>query len=346
MTVRRGTAAAIALLFVAALAAAGCGIGPGEGRGDVELTITRDYGAELLLRRSVGDVTESDTVIRVLDRSTEITTRYGGAFVQSIAGIEGELQDGRPHDWFFYVNGLWSPVGAADYPLRGGERIWWDYRDWSVGERVAAAVGSWPQPFVDGYEGKRRAVAVECLGGGEACAEVRSRLEATGARITPAGGPKKGDIGPSEAHRGVPGGAMRVLVGPWARLRRDPDARQIEDGPRASGVFADFVPRSKTTKKDRSAVGFPRIAGKTNSGRFELWGFGPGGEAVRAFGPGVGLVAATRRYDAPPVWVVTGVTTGGVRAAAKLLNIDDLRDHYAVATEGGEETPLPLDGLR
>jgi hypothetical protein len=31
-----------------------------------------------------------------------------------------------------------------------------------------------------------------------------------------------------------------------------------------------------------------------------------------------------------------------VRAAAGLLETDRLRDHYAVAIEGGEETPLPV----
>ena len=340
MTVRRGTAVAIALLF-AALAAAGCGIGPGEGRGDVALTVTRDYGAEALLDRSVGDVSESDTVMRVLDRNAEIETRYGGGFVHSIGGLAAERRSGESFDWFFYVNGVESSVGAADYPLRGGERVWWDYREWSGAMRVPAVVGSWPQPFVDGYDGERRPVAVECMGEGEACDEVRSRLEAAGAAVTPADGTKpsisrtesarrpsstadgtKASVYRTEsAHRSPAGGAIRVLVGTWERVRRDPAAAQIEDGPQASGVFADFVflPRS-----------------------FELRGLDQEGGPVRAFGPGAGLVAATRRYDAPPVWVVTGAASAGVRAAAGLLDAADLRDHYAVATEGGEETPLPL----
>ena len=96
---------------------------------------------------------------------------------------------------------------------------------------------------------------------------------------------------------------------------------QIEDGPAASGVFADFMARG---------------------GGLELWGLDEGGEPVRVFDGGAGLVAATRRFDAPPVWVVTGTTAAGVRAAASLLNTADLRDHYAVATEDGEEFPLPL----
>ena len=37
-----------------------------------------------------------------------------------------------------------------------------------------------------------------------------------------------------------PQGAIRVLVGPWARLRGDAAAAQLEDGPQASGVFAEI----------------------------------------------------------------------------------------------------------
>ncbi|HEX7058473.1 MAG TPA: DUF4430 domain-containing protein [Solirubrobacterales bacterium] len=304
MTRRRGTAVAIALLL-AALATAGCGLGPGEGRGDVELTVTRDYGAESLLDRSVGDVTESDTVMRVLDRSAEITTRYGGGFVQSIDGLEADRAFGDSFDWFFYVNGVEATVGAADYSLRGGERIWWDYREWSQAMRVPAVVGSWPQPFTGGYEGERRPVAVECMGEGAACVEVRTRLRGVGASPV----------------AGSPNGAIRVLVGPWARVREDPAAALIEGGPQASGVFAYFAERG---------------------GGFELRGLDDGGEPVRAFGPSAGLVAATRRFDAPPVWVVTGATAAAVRSAADLLDAADLRDHYAVVAEGGREEAVPL----
>jgi len=321
VTGRRGPAAAIAL-FLGALAAAGCGLGAGKGLGDVELTVTRDYGTEPVLARAVGGVTESDTVMRVLDRSADISTRYGGGFVQSIGGVEGEERGGASYDWFFYVNGVESTVGAADYALHGGEAIWWDYRDWSAAMRVPAVVGSWPQPFAGGYDGKRHPVAVACMGGGSACAEVRRRLEVAGAAIEPADGPKTGLYLPKSARRrDLAEGAIRVLVGPWVRVRQDPAAAQIEEGPQASGVFADFTRRRRG---------------------FELEGLGEDGKLARAFEVGAGLVAATRRYEAPPTWVVTGATLPGVRAAAGLLDTADLRDHYAVATEGGKETPLPL----
>jgi hypothetical protein len=71
-------------------------------------------------------------------------------------------------------------------------------------------------------------------------------------------------------------------------------------------------------------------------------GLDEAGKPARSFGPDAGLVAATRRYDAPPTWVVTGSAAAGVRAAAGLLDAADLRDHYAVAVERGGEEALPL----
>ena len=302
---RRGTAVAIALLG-AALAAAGCGLGPGEEVGEVSLTVTRDYGAEPVQPPASEAASESDTVMRVLEREAEISTRYGGGFVKSIDGVSEAVQGGRRYDWFFYVNGVESPVGAADFPLRGGEAIWWDYRDWMAASRVPAVVGSWPEPFAGGYEGERHPVSVECRGAAPACGTVRERLEQAGATLV----------------AGSPEDAIRVLVGPWARLRSDPAAAQLEHGPQTSGVFADFA--------------------SGGGGGFSLHGLDEAGEPARDFGPEAGLVAATRRYEAPPVWLVSSATVAGVQAAAGLLDSADLRDHYAVATEGGKETPLPI----
>jgi hypothetical protein len=299
----RGTAVATALLL-AALAAAGCGLGAGADIGDVKLTVTREYGSVPMLARSVG-ASESDTVMRLLEGEADVSTRYGGGYVQSIDGIEETERGGDPYDWFFYVDGVESPIGAADYSLRGGERIWWDYRDWAATNHVPAVVGSWPAPFVGGYEGERHPVSLECEGGGGACALARRALRAEGVALA----------------TGSPQGAIRVLVGPWARLREDPAAALVEAGPAESGIFADF---------ERRRVGYSLI------------GLDQAGGPSRDLGPGAGLVAATRRYEGPPVWLVTGGTAAAVRAAAGLLDPAALRDHYAVATEDGKETPLPV----
>jgi hypothetical protein len=299
----RGTAAATALLC-AALAAAGCGLGPGADVGSVELTVTREYGRERVLHRSL-EAKESDSVMRLLESSAEIETRYGGGFVHAIDGIAEDERGGDPYDWFFYVDGSESPVGAAEVEVHGGERVWWDYRDWTASNHVPAVVGSWPAPFSVGAGGERRPVVVECPGAerGEACVTTRAALEAEGSRLS----------------SGSPKGAIRVLVGPWNRLRGDPAARLIEAGPAESGVWADF---------DGD----------------ELVALDEGAAEARRLGADAGLVAATRRFGGPPVWLVTGGSETAALAAAEALDRSDLRDHYAVAIEGGQVTPLPLEG--
>jgi hypothetical protein len=281
LTISGSTAVATALAL-AALATAGCGLGPGKGLGDVELSATRDYGSEFVLAPASEGVSEADTVMRVLERSADIST--------------------------LYVDGVESTVGAADYPVRGGERIWWDYRDWGGAMRVPAVVGSWPQPFAGGYEGgKGLPASVVCMGdaGQEACRTARERLEAAGVRLATGSG----------------GDGVRLLVGPWRAIREDPAAAQIERGPQTSGVFAEI----------EAGRGGCRIEGLDQDGR-----------PARGFGPGAGLVAATRHYEAAPTWVVTGCGEAGVEAAAGLLDAADLRDRYAVVAEGGVPTPLPV----
>ncbi|HEY2717942.1 MAG TPA: DUF4430 domain-containing protein [Solirubrobacterales bacterium] len=300
----RGTAIAAALL--AALAIAGCGLGPGADVGSVDLVVTKEFGAEPVLEDSV-KANESDTVMRVLEGSAAIETRYGGGYVSSIEGLGETSRGGDPYDWFFFVDGVESPVGAAEYPLRGGERIWWDFRDWQETNHVPAVVGSWPAPFLAGYEGERHPVAVECEGRGvgDACEAVEAALEGEGVKLA----------------KGAPEGAIRVLVGEWEAVRGDAAAAQLEGGPARSGVYAEF---------------------ERHDGGYRLVGLDADGDATQRFGAAAGLVAATRRLEEPPVWVVTGATAAGVQAAAGLLDGGDLRDHYAVASEGGEVTPLPV----
>jgi hypothetical protein len=304
MTRCRGTAVAIALLS-AALATAGCGLGAGAEVGAVELTVTREYGAVPILERSVS-ARESDTVMRVLEREAEIETRYGGGFVQSIEGFAEEQRGGDPYDWFFFVDGTESQVGAAEVELEGRERIWWDYRNWAAIYHVPAVVGSWPAPFSDGIGGETRSVSVECREAGVACATAREALEREGVTVA----------------SGSPQGAIRMLVGPWQRLRTDATAKLIEAGPGESGVFAGFE--------------------ATGDG-YELLALDVMAEPARRLGLDAGLIAATSRYGGPPVWVVTGGTAGAVRGAAEALDAEHLRSRYAAAIANGLATSLPLE---
>ncbi|MDX6607055.1 MAG: hypothetical protein QOD14_1595 [Solirubrobacterales bacterium] len=292
----RPTRILAAALVLGATAAAGCGLGAGKSTGDVDLTVTRGYGSVVMAQKT-DSIHESDTVLRVLDRNADVSTRYGGGFIQSIDGLAGSQGGGRSSDWFFYVNGIESPIGAAQYDLSGGDRIWWDYRDWTAAMRVPAVVGSWPEPFVHGFQGRRYTASVSCEGSTAPCNVVGQRLKAAGVTA-----PGQGDSA----------GTATIVVGPWNIIRKDPVPALLSAGPDRSGVFAHFVGTKKPLLELLSQQGQP----------------------AGSIGKGGGLIAALRPGDGPPTWVVTGTDRKGVIAAVNLFG-PALRNHYAVATQPG-----------
>ncbi len=296
------TAAAVATL-------AGCGLGPGAGTSEVNLIVTRGFGAA-----KVGSVTEhrvpgSETVMRMLERSFHVQTRYGGGFVQSIAGHAG---DSSHHDWFYYVNGIEAAQGGASTAVHRGDRIWWDLHDWSVTNSVPAVVGSFPEPFVHGIAGKRLPTVIECApGASRACTRVGAALKAVGVPV-------------ASQLLGTGSGtdSLGVVVGPWAQVRTLLAADLIARGPGRSGVYARF----------------------TRSDGRSLQLLDPAGHVARTLGPGAGLIAATRDNVSAPVWLITGTDSAGVAAAANGLTPARLQDHFAVALQGAREIPLPVQG--
>ena len=161
---RRARALLAALLVAGVVPAlAGCGLGEGNERagGGATLRVTRDFGHEELGSTELDSVREGQTVMRMLRSEFDVSTRFGGRFVQSIDGVKGEGAGGQA-DWFFWVNGLEADKGAAEWEVLPGDRIQWDHRDWSAAMRIPAIVGAYPEPFASGVEGKRRPVRVEC----------------------------------------------------------------------------------------------------------------------------------------------------------------------------------------
>jgi hypothetical protein len=300
------------VLLVLALGLAGCGLGAGDspsGPG-TQMTVSRDFGVQAMGKSKQATIPAGETVMRLLQRKFDVQTRYGGGFVQEIDGVGGGRLAGRPVDWFFYVNGIEAATGATARRLAPGDRVWWDRHDWGAAMRIPAVVGSYPEPFMSGSKGKRVPVRIDCGASAQrACREVQTRLENAGVKV---GG--MSTIG-SQAETGV----LRLLVGRWAEVRRDPAARRIEGGPKVSGVYA--LPSAK-------------------GDRFEL--LDQRGKGVRPLGAGSGLVAATSFLDQQPTWVVAGTDDVGVAAAAAALDENRLRDHFAVAIENGREIPLPL----
>ncbi len=254
------------------------------------------------------DLPESETVMRLTERNFRVETRYGGGFVQSIDGAAGGGRDGKL-DWFYWVNGILADEGADEVDLHGGDQVWWDYHDWSGSDRIGAVVGQFPEPFAHGAEGKRYPVVLQCASSAEdACKATQQQLSAIGVSAS------RQTLGTN-----VETEVLRVMVGTWSDLRRDQALRLIDRGPASSGVFARF----------------------DDSGRSLSLLDPDGGVRVTAT-TGAGLVAAVKLGDQVPTWAVTGTDLDGVAIAAQALDMQRLRDHFALAIDGGRDVSLPV----
>jgi hypothetical protein len=302
--------AALGLLgTLAAACLAACGAGPGAPSSDATLLVTRDFGRTVLVDEDHPATRGADTVMRLLQRNANVTTRFGGGFVQSIDGVSGGQRDGRPVDWLFYVDGVFADRGAADVRVADGAAIWWDHHDWGSGPPTGSAVvGSFPAPFA-----RAASTGLACVPTGTpACTQVRDALTRAGAKVR--------DVAPAAAGKGT---TPAVLVGRWAELRDAPVARTLAHGPETSGVYA------------RPARDGASIALLDEDGR-----------RVRRLGGGAGLVAAVHEAGGPAVWTVTGTDDAGVRAAAGALDATTLARRFAVAVDGGEPVALPQEAAR
>ena len=174
------------------------------------------------------------TALQALDREADVETRYGGRYVESIGGLEGDLAAQR--DWFYFVNGIEADISAADYELRAGDIAWWDFRSWREQMREPVVVGAFPEPFLHGYDGRTRPVAVRYARGLERGARAVGRL--LGAQsVAPlsAAAPKDANVfltvkGPERFTASLrdggdaAGSAVRfVFAGDAEALARDPD---------------------------------------------------------------------------------------------------------------------------
>lgn len=307
MRMKKTTIALAAASALLASVAVGCGAGAGETSGDARILVTHDFGSRVIGARIQQDVPESETVMRLTERNFRTETRYGGGFVQSIDGAEGGGRDGKV-DWFYWVNGILGDTGADEFDLHGGDQVWWDYHDWSGSDRIGAVVGQFPEPFAHGAEGKRYPVVLQCASSAEtACKTVQEQLSAVGVSAA------RQTLGTN-----VETEVLRVMVGTWRDLRRDQALRLIDRGPASSGVFARFDESGRRLEL-LDEQGDTRVTATT----------------------GAGLVAAVKLGEQVPTWAVTGTDADGVEIAAQALDMQRLRDHFALAIDGGRDVSLP-----
>ena len=297
--------------LTAVVALGGCGLGAGRGTGGVNLLVTEGFGSRDLGSHSAAKVPGSETVMRMLERSFHVTTRYRGGFVESIDGHSG---DSAKTDWFYYVNGVLAPQGAATTTVHHGDRIWWDLHDWRATDSTRAVVGSYPEPFVHGVGGKRLPTTLECG------AAVPKACKVVTAALTRDGVPVASQL----IGTGSGPDTLGVVVATWSEIQSEVAAQLVAHGPSASGVYARFA----------------------GPGGSSLDLLNPQGQVARTLGAGAGLVAATADSTSEPTWLITGTDAAGVTAAADSLTAAALHDHFALAVQGATRLPVPLQAAQ
>jgi hypothetical protein len=298
----------MALAVVLAAMVAGCGLQPGKGSSNASITVTRDFGSVAVGGlHSQPKIPRLETVMGMLKRYFDVQTSYAGGFVQGIDGNTG----GSDHDlWFYYANGSQAPVSPTGTNVHAGDRIWWDLHDPDVTANIPAVVGSFPEPFVHGINGQRYPTILECGG------DVQRACDRIGAQLhrdrVPAADEGIGGEGGSDT--------LDIVVAPWRELVGSLGSDLISHGPRDSGIYAKFI---------------------DDGTKLQL--LNPRGTVVRTLGAGAGLVAATQDHTNQPEWLVTGTDVAGVLAAAAAVNPATLHDHFALAVQGSQLLPVPLE---
>ena len=280
-------ASARALALVLALTTlAGCGTSAATDSDTISITVTRDFGAQDVVALPRQPVPAEGGLADILQRHP------------SERAAES-----------LFVNGIAADEPAGELTVHGGDRVWLDRHAAGVARAIPAVVGSFPEPFLHGVDGKRLPVRVECDDPrAGACAAVAEKLVSLGVVA-----------GRSVISRSAADETVRILVAPWTRLRgREFEADRLDAGPRQSGVYARF---------DASAR--------------RLLVLDAAGNVARTLGAGTGLIAATRVTDRRPVWFVTGTDAAGVASAARALDESVLADRFALAVSDDLPVAVP-----
>ncbi len=281
------------------------------------LWVTQDFSSSVLLDKPIA-VNKNISVLDIVKANLEVDTAYGGGFINAINGLQsgytGKLFGGKKMDWFYWVNGIMVAEGAGDYIPVSGDRIWWDYHDWGSGSFVTAVVGAYPQPFVNGFDGRNDGTVVAYAPAAQDQAEkVAGALRRQGApRVTVSA---LSDIDPAKRSK------MTVVVGLWADLENNGFFAGLNENSRKTGIYVDFA------KDGFTVLDYERNAAGT---------YKAGTGAVVATGSGLG--------DRHPLWVVTGVDTSGLNGAVSVIcdSPAQLSRKVGVLVTGGRVKAVPV----
>lgn len=274
------------------------------------LYLSRDFGRETLDSRQV-KLNTADSLLDYMQEEWQISTGFGGGFVQGIDGLESANRTGKRSDWFFYVNGVGSPVGADQIKPSPGSVVWWDYHLWYSGPGQSAVIGCYPQPLKNSgviilTTQRWMQLALQCQ-------------EAMGiSGIYPV---EIADLSQNTSLLDRPTAPVMV-IGPWTDLQENSYLKKWNEAYRRNGSSIHFT-----------ADGIDLL--------------GTDGKVQQTLGEGTGVIVASSPGlgDNNPMWLIAGVDDQGVKEAARILcsKPDDLRWKYGLVVQEGQIMALPAD---
>ena len=300
------TAAVIAL----AVLLSGCRPLPSE-QIEVRVIAAQDFGSEPLLD-SLVTADDGSSARDALEQAASVETAYGGGFITAINGVSSSA--GK--DWFFYVNGILTNVGARNYILHEGDVERWDFHSWGFCSFVSALIGDFPEPFVHGYGGEARPAVVVYEPGLE---------------------DEAGDVAGMLARLGV-GNVSAVTA---AEL--SPEEKEWCNLVLLGDMDCELVSELNQLRDELCFYAYFEGG--------ELLLLDSRGEVAGEYGAGCGLIQAAQSPWNPGgigacqnvVWMVSGTDEAGVRDAVDVLvnRSAELRHAFAAVIAGGEVIKVP-----
>jgi len=282
----------------------------------VTLKVTKDFGSQVIFNKKV-QIENNQTILELLEANLDIETDWDGGFIKGINGLvldKGGLS-GKRTDWFYYVNGICADVGADGYTSAPGETIWWDYHLWqSMGSAISAVIGSYPEPFIHGYEGKVGETTVMST-------PEKSELAEKMKKALTDQGIKAVNLSELDEEKLAKRTCPVIVIGEWQELNQIKWLRDFNKAYRKTGTGVHFTDQGVELVKYN-------------------------GEVDQAVSGSVGVIAATGSGlgDENPLWLVAGTNEKGLKQAVDVLvnNPEKINGMYSVAIVNGEFIRLPI----
>lgn len=281
----------------------------------VTVIVSKDFGSTAILNESLV-VERGTTALDALRIVSKVETSYGGLFVTSINDFKRREVNGVQVDWFYYINGLLAPVGAADYTLHDGDIERWDLHPWASLPAASAIIGDFPEPFLHGYDGDKDPTIIIFS------SDFRSEAEGLAEELSKFG----------------------VEAGLKAMETISPDDETLgENNLIVIGYFTDDLPSELNRIYDRLGYYAHYDDGSVHALDWK-------GDVSRSFTGDVSMIQASKNpwsregtsATHKVVWLIAGKSTESIRFAVNALVKGEALNLHGLLIVDGECKPLPL----